>query len=92
MDWPIALQIEKGRPCPRVDLDPSLALEAELLGWLMHGDAVQRGWTAVMDAMSAAYQLSGGERLTLLRRVKATLSHEDVVMRLHPEQAERPDA
>lgn len=88
-DWDKPFGEKLGRPCPRVDLDPSLAAEAELLSWLIHDDkrplAEARYWTIVQ-----ALDLSPQDADLLLARVSQVLSDETVIALLHPEP-ERPE-
>lgn len=74
---------EKGRPCPRVELDPLLSPETELLACLMHTDLKHLA-KAQYDALVDGLELDAEERLNLLRRVRSVLSDEDVVALLHP--------
>lgn len=83
VEWPFALQLRKGRPCPRVDLDASLVLEAEVLGFARHPDVKQLAGS-FFESLAGTMALSDEERLTVLRRVHATLAHPDVITRLHP--------
>ena len=82
-------QATTGRPCPRVDIDTSLALEAELLGFLVHDD-LKRLAGSFVESVVEFYELTPEENVDLLRRVRATLSHPDVSLRLHPQPEERP--
>src|SRR5574341_637304 len=90
VEWPIELQERKQRPCPRVDLDPALAPEAEALGFLLH-DKLQHVASVHVVALAEALELSADERLALLRRLLGVLSHPDVVARVSP-APELPDA
>lgn len=72
--------------CPRVDLDPALELEAEVLTFGCHSDTRAFANT-FFESIAEATGLSAGERVETLQRVHAVLSHPEVLARLHPEPA-----
>lgn len=76
-----------GRPCPRVELPPGLTREAELLGFLTH-DTLKPLARPFLEATVEAEDVPPDEVVEIIRRVKGTLNHPDVILRMKPAPAD----
>lgn len=83
VDWPIELQRRLERPCPRVELDPDLGAEAELLGFVLHEDLRPLA-AAKFEALAESLELTATERDLVLSRVRHVLADHGIIARLHP--------
>lgn len=79
----------KGRLCPRVDLDPALGLEAEVLTFGCHRDTRAFAGT-FFESIATSAGLSHGERVAALQRIHAVLSDTEILARLHPPDSIEP--
>jgi hypothetical protein len=81
--WFTQFRERLGRPCPRVEIDPSLYLDVELLNFARHPDL--RGLVSEkFRALSESLGLDADARDLMLSRLHAVLSDPLILARFHP--------
>ena len=79
-------QQERGRPCPRVEIDPRNAEAFLMIGWLIHDDLKP---LAELYARELLRTFPAEDRGRLLSRVATALRSPEMGARLHPQAEDR---